>query len=170
MKKALYISLLGLFLSFPAISQTRQLDLGDKVPDFSLANQDGKIFSLKDSVGSKILVIFFYPKGDIVCKKEINAFNDSLGKFTNEDALVIGISQDGIQKLKKFHDANHLGYDLLSDTNKVALQAFGVKENLFSDRITYVVNIAGVIVYKNYSLTGGKKHAAEALKFLRQID
>ncbi len=164
MKKTLCTSLL--FLSLFCIGQTKQLDLGDKVPYFDLPNQDGKNFSMKDSVGSSVLVIFFYPKSET---KELCAFSDSIGKFNEAGALVIGISGNEIEKVKKLHDTYKLKYDLLSDANQVVLKSFGVKENLFSNKITYVINIAGEVVYKNYSLTDGKKHVAEALKFLRQM-
>jgi len=166
MKKAIYISLSLLLASLSGISQTKQLELNDKVPYFTLPNQDGKTFNMKDSIGTKMLVIFFYPKSDN--KKEACAFSDSLSKFNEEGALVIGISENNTQKLKKFHDDNKLRFDLLSDPDKTVLRSFGVKENLLSDRITYIVNIAGEIVYKNYSLTDGKKHVAEALKYLRE--
>ena len=169
MKKTFYISLLFLLISLSCISQTKQLDLGDTIPYFNLPNQDGKTFIMKDSIGTGMLVIFFYPKGEnSLSKKEVCAFNDSLVKFKQADALLIGISGDAVQKLKKFHDAYKLRYDLLSDSNSVVLKGFGVKENLFSNRITYVVNVAGVVVFKRYSLTEGKKHAGEVLKFLRE--
>jgi peroxiredoxin Q/BCP len=170
MKKTLFITLLFFAGSISCWSQNKQLDLGDKVPDFNLPNQDGKIFSMKDSVGSSVLVIFFYPKGEsALTKNEVCAFNDSIGKFNAAGALVIGISGNSVEDIKKFHDKNHLKYDLLSDPKGVALKAFGVKENMFSNRITYVINIAGVVAYKNYSLTDGKKHAGEALKFVSEL-
>jgi peroxiredoxin Q/BCP len=169
MRKTLCISALSILLSLSAISQTKQLDLGDKVPYFNLPNQDGKVFSMKDSIGTKVLVIFFYPKDEnILCTRELCAFSDSINEFNKAGALVVGISQSSIGKLKKFHDEHKLKYDLLSDSAGTALQAFGVKENLFSDRVTYVANIAGVIVFKSYSLTNGKRHAMEALKFLHE--
>jgi peroxiredoxin Q/BCP len=170
MKKTIYISSAFLLMSFCSISQTKQLDLGDKIPYFSLPNQDGKTFSMKDSIGTKMLVIFFYPKDEnILCKKEACAFSDSVNKFNKAGALVIGINENSVQKLKKFHDENKLRYDLLSDPHGVVLKSLGIKENVLSDRITYVVNIAGEIVFKSYSLTNGKKHVTEALKFFREM-
>jgi peroxiredoxin Q/BCP len=170
MKKTLFISVLFLLGSLSGWSQTKQPDLGDKVPDFNLPNQGGKIFSMKDSVGSSVLVIFFYPKGEnVLTKNELVSFNDSINKFNSAGALVIGISGNSIEKLKAFHDKYKLKYDLLSDPKGVVLKAFGIKENLFSNRITYVINIAGEVVFKNYSLMEGKKHAGEALKFLSEI-
>jgi peroxiredoxin Q/BCP len=170
MKKIVFISWLFLLGSLCASSQTKQLDLGDKVPDFKLSNQDGKTFNMKDSVGNSVIVIFFYPKGEnSLTKNEVCAFSDSISKFNAAEAVVIGISGNSVEKLKSFHDKYKLKYDLLSDPNGAVLKAFGVKENLLSTRMTYVVNIAGVVVYKNYSLMDGKKHAGEALKFLREM-
>jgi peroxiredoxin Q/BCP len=170
MKNSLYILFILLLASFSGWSQKKQLDLGDKVPNFNLPTQNGTNFSMKDSVGSSVLVIFFYPKGEnALTKNELCAFNDSISKFKAADAIVIGISGDSQEDLKQFHDKNKLQYDLLSDPTGIALKAFGVKENMFSTRITYVINIAGVCVFKNYSLMKGKKHAGEALKFLGEM-
>jgi peroxiredoxin Q/BCP len=170
MKKIIYI-LTALIISFFCKAQTKQLDLGDKIPSFTLPNQNGKNFSMKDSIGAQMLVIFFYPKGEnMLCKKELRVFSDSIANFNKAEALVIGISENSVQKNKKFYDENKLKYDLLSDSDGVVLKTLGIKENMFSDRITYVVNIAGEVVFKNYSLINGKKHATEALKFLHQMN
>ena len=37
-----------------------KLNIGDKAPDFSVENQDGKLIALSDYIGKKI-ILFFYP-------------------------------------------------------------------------------------------------------------
>jgi peroxiredoxin Q/BCP len=153
------------------LSQSRQLELGDQVPQFNLPDQDGKTFSMKDSIGTKVLVIFFYPKDEnILCTKELCTFSDSIGAFNKTGALVIGINQSNMQDLKTFQRKHSLHYELLSDSTGSVLNSFGVKENLFSDRVTYVVNISGKVVFKSYSKTDGKRHVHEVLKFLRETN
>ena len=159
-----------LLIGTSCFSQAKQLDLGDQAPRFNLPDQDGKTFSMKDSIGTKILVIFFYPKGEnFLCTQELCAFSDSINKFNNAGALVIGINQGNMADLKKFHQKHSLHYELLSDSTGSVLNLFGVKENLFSDRVTYVVSISGTVVFKSYSKTDGKKHVQEVLKFLHEL-
>ncbi len=165
---ALIISLL---ITICCYSQSKQLELGDQVPQFNLPDQDGKNFSMKDSIGTKVLIIFFYPKGEnILCTKELLTFSDSIGAFNKSGALVIGINKSNTQDLKTFHLKHSLHYELLSDSTGSVLNSFGVKENMFSDRVTYVVNISGKVVFKSYSKTDGKKHVHEVLQFLREMN
>ena len=168
MKYTLFIAPLFCFLSCTA--QTKQLDVGDTVPMFSLKNQDGKVFNIKDSIGKKVIVIFFYPKDEsAVCTKEACSFRDSASEFVNYGALVIGINPGSVESHKKFQQDYNLPYQLLSDSNETVVAAFGVKGKLYTDRVTYVVDKTGQIVFKYHSLTEGKKHTEEVLQYLREM-
>ncbi|MGP8215772.1 MAG: peroxiredoxin [Bacteroidia bacterium] len=158
-----------LLIATAGFSQNKQLDLGGKVPEFTLPDQNGKTFSMADSIGTKMLVIFFYPKDEnILCTKELVAFNDSIDKFNKAEALVVGISEAGMNNLKKFSKDHSLKYELLCDSTGAVLKKFGVKENFLSNRVTYVGSISGKVVFKSYSKADGKKHVQEVLDFLRQ--
>jgi len=41
-----------------------EIKAGSMVPEFTLPDQNGKDFNIKDVVGTKNLVIYFYPKDD----------------------------------------------------------------------------------------------------------
>ncbi len=84
-----------------AATETTTLKQGDKVPDFTLMDQDGKPFKLGKYVGKKKLVIFFYPKDESpVCTKEVCAFRDAYAKYTDANALVIGINNGTVASHK----------------------------------------------------------------------
>ena|ERR1700739_2589569 len=162
------IIIASLFLCFTACSQTKQPDVGDTIPTFKLLNQDGKEFNMKDSIGKKIIVIFFYPKDEsAVCTKEACAFRDSSAVFTQYGAMVIGINQGSVESHKKFQQADNLPYQLLSDPDEKVIKAFGVKGSMLTDRVTFVVDKTGQIVFKYHSLTQGTKHISEVLQYLR---
>lgn len=168
MKNVLIIASLLSF--FTVTAQKKQLEVGDTVPKFTLQNQDGKTFNMKDSIGKKILVIFFYPKDEsAVCTKEACAFRDSSQVFTDAGALVIGINQGSVESHKKFQTDYKLPYQLLSDPEEQVIKAFGVKGSMLNDRVTFVVDKTGQIVFKYNSLTQGVKHTTEVLKFLREM-
>jgi peroxiredoxin Q/BCP len=160
------VILLNVFISCNA---QKQLDIGDTIPMFTLQNQDGKTFSMKDSIGKKMIVIFFYPKDEsIVCTKEACTFRDSASEFVKYGALVIGINQGSVESHKKFQQDDNLPYQLLSDPDEKVIKAFGVKATLFTDRVTYVVDKTGVIVFKYHGLTEGSKHPEQVLQYLRE--
>ena len=167
--KSLFGAILFLSIFSSCTSQTKQLDVGDTIPKFTLLNQDGKTFSMKDSLGKKMIVIFFYPKDEsLVCTKEACSFRDSLAEFNKYNVLVIGINKGSVESHKKFQQADNLPYQLLSDPDEKVIKAFGVQGGIFTDRVTYVVDKTGMIVFKYHGLTEGQKHPEQVLKFLRE--
>lgn len=170
MRKILTIASLSLLSVVSCNSQSHQLEAGSKMPLFSLKDQDGKTFNMKDSVGNNIFVIFFYPKDEsAVCTKEACGFRDSLNLFAKMGVQVIGINQGSVESHKSFQKADSLNYELLSDPDKKVIKAFGVNGSLLTDRVTFVVDETGEIVFKYHSLTEGKRHVHEALDFIRQM-
>ena len=101
------------------------LTKGDPAPDFTLANQDGQTVSLKDLRGKKVL-LFAYPKAATSgCTKQACGFRDHLPQIDAAGAVVLGISPDPMDKLKKWQDKESLPYDLLSDPEHEILEAYG---------------------------------------------
>src|SRR5665213_1312360 len=100
MKKQRFLELLCLFVvvglfinSGHAQSAKKTLVAGDLVPQFSLTDQDGKVFNVADFIGKKVMVFYFYPKDEsMVCTKEACAFRDSFDQFKKAGAMVIGIN------------------------------------------------------------------------------
>lgn len=102
------------------------LQVGDKLPDLSAPNQDGEIIYLKQFIGQK-LVVFFYPKANTSgCTLEVNSLNDNFSQFAQQGYQIIGVSADSVAQQKKFHDNNHLQFNLLADETKTIITAFGV--------------------------------------------
>ena len=78
------------------------LKINTKAPTFDLDSTNGKIFSLKDSIG-KYIVLYFYPKnGTPGCTIETNDFNKLLTKFKKLNCQIFGISKDDMKSHNKF--------------------------------------------------------------------
>jgi thioredoxin-dependent peroxiredoxin len=141
---------------------------GDKIPDFSLADQDGNLLKISDYFGKKKLVIFFYPQdGSLNCTKEACYFRDLSDIFDEADAVVIGISSQSVESHKDFAEKNHLRYTLLSDNKNAVRKLFGVPGKVFGlipGRVTYVADRSGKVVYIFDSQTETQRHVDEALK------
>ena len=146
------------------------LKVGDMIPDFSLPDQHGNIFHLRDVLGSKMLVIFFYPRdGSLNCTREACYFRDLNDIFLENDAIVIGISGQSVDSHKEFASENRLNYKILSDENDEVRNLFRVPSTFFGlipGRVTYVVDKTGKIVYMFNSQTEVQRHADEALKII----
>ncbi|NNK12124.1 MAG: peroxiredoxin [Flavobacteriaceae bacterium] len=148
------------------------LEVGDKIPEFSLKDQQGNTFDSKDYVGKKPLVIFFYPKdGTPGCTKEACSFRDSYEEFTDRGAEVIGISADSESSHRKFASRYKLPFILLADTQNKVRRLFKVEKALFNllpGRETYVVDKEGRVIMA-FNNMGASGHITRALKALKSI-
>jgi thioredoxin-dependent peroxiredoxin len=144
------------------------ISIGDIIPDFSLKDQDGNVFDIRDYKGKKKLVIFFYPQdGSLNCTNEACYFRDLTDVFEEADAYLLGISGQSVESHKKFAETNRLTYTLLSDEDGVVRKLFGVPTRFFGlipGRVTYVTDKSGKVVFIFDSQTETQRHADEALK------
>ena len=145
---------------------------GDIAPDFTLPSQSGQMVSLKDFIGEKPVVLFFYPKDDTPgCTKEACAFRDDYQGFGKLDAEVVGISSDSVESHRRFAAKHNLPYTLLSDEEGKVRKLYGVPNTLglFPGRVTYVIDREGIVRHVFSSQLGAEKHVEEALVALRSI-
>jgi len=114
---------------------------GDLAPDFTLHDQDGNPVSLSSLRGSRV-VLYFYPEAMTPgCTKEACDFRDSLAPLQAAGYTVLGISPDQPEKLRRFRERDGLTYDLLSDPDHVALDAYGT----WGEKTNYGKTYQGVI-------------------------
>ena len=131
------------------------LETGIKAPAFSLQDKDGRIVSLEDFRGKKV-VLYFYPKDSTPgCTKQACAFAASWDAFRRQDVTVIGISKDSTASHQKFAEKNGLPFLLLSDPQLQAIQSYDVwkekklygKVSMGVVRTTYIIDENGMIVW-----------------------
>lgn len=146
------------------------LKVGDKVPHFTLKDQDGNPFDIAEHIGKHSLVIFFYPKDNTPgCTMEVCSFRDSYEEFTDLGAMVIGISADSENSHRKFASRYKLPFTLLADRQNKVRRLFKVEGKIFNllpGRETYVVDKSGKItmVFNSVNATQHMKKALNALK------
>ena len=129
------------------------LEIGTKAPDFELPVQDGRMHTLDEYRGKKI-VLYFYPRDNTAgCTKQACAFGDVYPQFTEKGASEIGISKDSVASHKKFQEKYGLPFTLLSDPELSAIQAYDVwkEKNMYGKktmgvvRTTYLIDEEGKI-------------------------
>ncbi len=148
------------------------VQVGDTAPDFTLPSQSGQPVSLKDFIGKKSVVLYFYPKDDTPgCTSEACAFRDSYEVFKDAGAEVIGVSDDSPASHQKFAAKYKLPFILVSDTGKQLRKLYGVPSTLglLPGRVTYVIDKNGVVRHIFNSQLNFKGHIEESLKTLREL-
>ncbi len=147
------------------------LKVGDKAPDFSGIDQNGKSHSLADYKGKK-LVVFFYPKANTPgCTAEACDLRDNYERFKANNYELLGVSADSVKAQKKFEEKYSFPFPLLADEDKSVIEAFNVwgpktfMGRLFNGihRVTFVINENGIIE-DVITKVKTKEHAAQILK------
>ena len=149
---------------------------GDKAPDFTGIDQDGKAVSLEQFRGKK-LILYFYPKDNTTgCTAEACSLRDGYAELKRNGFEIVGVSPDGEKSHRGFADKHGLQFTLIADTDKSIASAYGVwgqkkfmgKTYTGITRVTYIINPEGRIaeVYDKVKATG---HAEIVLKDLKSL-
>ncbi len=167
----LAILIIGAIIIPQQMNNKSKLEVGDKIPSFTLKDQDNHDFNMDDYIGSGPMVIYFYPKDDTPgCTKEACSFRDNFSAFKNLNAKIIGISGDNVESHKAFAEKYNLPFTLLADVNNEVRKKFGVPNTvlgLIPGRVTYVVDNKGIVIHIYDKLRNAEKHIDEALKSLQ---
>jgi peroxiredoxin Q/BCP len=109
---------------------------GDKAPDFTAKDQNGKTVSLSDFRGKNV-ILYFYPKDDTPgCTAEACSFRDNYQSMLGQGFEVIGVSTDDEKSHKKFETKYSLPFPLIADTDKSINEAYGVwvEKNMYGKK------------------------------------
>ncbi len=137
-----------------------KLKAGNKAPDFSLTDQNGRTVSLSDFRGRRLL-LYFYPKaGSEGCTAQACSIRDARPDFTALGIDVLGVSPDCRADQQRFDEKHHLGFALGCDMDhKVAMEygAWGERQ-MFGDtfigiiRSSFLIDEDGVIIRAWYDI------------------
>lgn len=148
-----------------------KLNVGDKAPDFTAKDQDGKSISLHDYKGKKV-VLYFYPKDQTPgCTQEACNLRDNIDPLSKAGYTVLGVSTDDELSHKEFQEKYSLPFSLVADTDKSINQKYGVwvekerdgKKVMGTARTTFLINEEGVIT-QIIDKVDTKQHASQILK------
>lgn len=146
--------------------------VGDQAPDFTLTSGAGTPVSLKDFIGQKPVVLYFYPKDETPgCTAQACGFRDEYAVFQELGAEVLGVSGDSVNAHQKFAASHQLPFPLLSDGGDKLRKLYGVPATLgiLPGRVTYIIDKQGIVRQIFNSQLNFKGHIEEALKVLKQI-
>jgi len=135
---------------------------GKQAPHFDLPSSTGQTISLDQYVGTKTVVLYFYPRADTPgCTKEACGFRDSVEHYERAHTVVLGISPDDQAAVTKFSDKFHLNFPLLADADHSIAEKYGV----WQEKSMYGKKYFGVARTTFIIGTDGKvKHVFEKVK------
>lgn len=154
-------------------TETAELKIGDKAPDFEALDQEGSAHSLKSYRG-KTVVLYFYPKDDTPgCTKEACDFRDNYQRFIKKGAVILGVSPDAAISHQKFITKFKLPFPLLVDEDKTIGKSYGVwkeksmygRKYMGIERSTFVIGPDGKIreAIRKVSVGGHAQAMLEAI-------
>jgi peroxiredoxin Q/BCP len=124
------------------------LQIGEKAPDFTLPDQDGRPVTLSQVCADGTVVIYFYP-ADFTpgCAKEACAVRDIHDDLVSSGVQVLGISPQGSASHARFRERYGLPFTLLADPQKTVVKAYGVDGpfGIGVRRATFLVNTDRVV-------------------------
>ncbi len=144
---------------------------GDCAPYFEGIDQNGNKITRDDFKGKK-LILYFYPKDNTSgCTAEACSLNNDYSSLTEKGFEVVGVSPDSASSHLKFIAKYNLSFNLIADTEKKILEAYGVwaEKKMYGRtymgvvRTTFVINENGVIE-KIITKVNTKDHAKQILE------
>lgn len=130
------------------------LNVGDKAPMFKLEDQNGDVFDLAETLKTKQVLVYFYPKAMTPgCTVQAQNLRDTKSELESFNTIAVGISPDAVKRLTKFTERDELNFPLLSDEDHKVADDFGVwglkkfmgKEYDGIHRLTFLIGQDGTI-------------------------
>ena len=152
------------------------LNVGDLAPDFSLPDAEGKLYSLADLKGQRV-VLYFYPRDNTPgCTREACGFRDNYEQYQAENTVVLGVSTDNAKSHARFAEKHSLPFPLLIDEEGKVAATYGSyglkkmygKEYMGITRSTYVINVEGILE-KIYLKVKPTEHPAQVLADIQAL-
>ncbi len=118
-----------------------KVEVGATAPQFTLLDQDGEKWSLKDHRGAPV-VLYFYPKDDTPgCTAQSCDVRDHWADFSDLGVAVPGISPDDHHSHRAFASRYGLPQTLLADPGRKVLDKYGA----WGEKSMYGRTFMGVI-------------------------
>lgn len=145
----------------------------DTAPDFELTADDGSTVKLSDLRGNRV-ILYFYPRADTPgCTIEACDFSELTPRVEEKGAVVLGVSPDTVEDVRKFKEKFNLNFRLLADADHAVAEEYGVwkeksmfgKTTMGAERTTFIIAPDGRIekIYRNVNAKGHAEKVVTAL-------
>ncbi len=132
------------------------VSVGEKAPEFELADTELKMRTMEEFKGKKIVLSFFVAASSPICEIELCTFRDSWDEISNLGAQVVAISNDGPFANKAFAEKHNFNFPVLADYTSKTIRDYDVlmpdllhiKDYNAAKRSVFIINEDGTIGYK----------------------
>ena len=149
------------------MSDTVNLESGQKAPTFRMNDSDGNMHDLEAiNASGKTVILYFYPRDSTPgCTVQACDFRDQMGRLNSNQYLVLGVSIDSTKSHEDFITEQQLNFSLLLDEDKTLHNAYGTwrskmnygKEYMGCARSTFVINPQGDLIFARYNVKSKNK-------------
>lgn len=147
------------------------MNIGEKAPNFTLKDGEGKNWTLSENFG-KVIALLFYPGDNTpVCTKQLCSVRDNWEDYAETGAEIIGISTDSVESHKEFAEKYNFPFTLLADEKGEVVEKYDVKSWIpgKSARAVTVIDKEGIVrSHQVQSLSVFKPSDEEVLKAIRE--
>jgi len=155
-------------------SAVAALKPGDKAPEFAVEatlGSDVFRFSLADALKRGPVVLYFFPAAFTEgCTYEAHEFAKATDTFKQLGATLIGVSHDGIDKLKEFATSEcRSKFAVGADTDQRVMKAYDAvlkQRPDLADRTSYLIAPDSTVAYE-YTSLNPEKHVANLMHALK---
>ena len=146
------------------------VEVGQTAPDFEAKDQNGKIITLSQYKGKKV-VLYFYPRDNTPgCTAQACDLRDNIEQLADNGYQVIGVSTDSEAKHRNFIEKYELPFPLIADTDNAVHERYGTwqlkknygKEYMGTVRTTFIIDEQGK-VSEVIAKVKTKEHTAQIL-------
>ncbi len=186
MMKEKLLTIALLILATLASSAQQGLTVGEKAPQFKATADNGSTWNIKEFLGEKYIVVYFYPAAMTGgCTKQACSYRDHREDLQSAGVEVVGISGDKVENLRLFKEAEKLNFTLLSDEKGEIAKLFGVPvgdgasikrtvggtehelvRGVTVKRWTFIIGKDKKIIYRNETVNA-EKDTDEVLDFIK---
>jgi thioredoxin-dependent peroxiredoxin len=137
--------------------------VGDRAPDFALEGTDGS-FRLSDHRGQRVVLLFYPGDETVVCTRQFCSYRDRVDDMSALDAVVVGISHQGVDSHDAFTAHHDLTVPLLADVDREVARAYGVSAPILGTRrATFVIDEDGIVRHRMVHTLGLDFESADDL-------
>ena len=132
------------------------VSVGEKAPEFELADTELKMRTMEEFKGKKIVLSFFVAASSPICEIELCTFRDSWDEISNLGAQVVAISNDGPFANKAFAEKHNFNFPILADYTSKTIRDYDalmpdllhIKDYNAAKRSVFIINEDGTVGYK----------------------
>ena len=130
--------------------------VGDTAPDFTLKNTSKEAITLSENRGKTVILAFYPGAFTGVCDQEMCSLQENLAKLNDCNATVLGISVDSPWANAEFSKKYNLEFELLSDLDRVVVDAYdakfvglgGIEGYVSANRVVIIIDSDGTVQYR----------------------